>query len=107
MPGYQEPIGEHTPAWLYPVDYGKENKVSADVLILGGGIAGCHAAINAAKKGARVVVVEKAATIKSGSGGAGVDHWHNAFTNPCSKVTPVQDNFFAASEKDSSSLCSS
>ena len=90
MVSYQEPIGEHTQAWPYPVDYGKENRVSADVLILGGGIAGCHAAINAAKTGARVVVVEKAATIKSGSGGAGVDHWHNAFTNPCSKVTPEE-----------------
>ncbi len=59
MVDYQEPIGEHTPAWPYPVDYGKEHHVSADVLILGGGIAGCHAAINAAKKGARVVVVDR------------------------------------------------
>jgi len=38
-------------AWPYPVNYGKENEVKADVLILGGGIAGCHAAINAAKAG--------------------------------------------------------
>jgi succinate dehydrogenase/fumarate reductase flavoprotein subunit len=70
------------------VDYDKENLVSADVLVLGGGIAGCHAAINAAKRGARVAVVEKGPTVRSGSGGAGVDHWHNAFTNPCSKITP-------------------
>jgi heterodisulfide reductase subunit A-like polyferredoxin len=39
--------------WPYPVNYGKENEVSADVLILGGGIAGCHAAISAAKRGAK------------------------------------------------------
>ena len=39
--------------WPYPVNYGKENIAEADVLVLGGGIAGCHAAINAAKKGRR------------------------------------------------------
>ena len=33
------------------------------------GMAGCHAAINVAKKGARVVVVDKGAVIRSGSGG--------------------------------------
>ena len=74
--------------WPYPVYYGRKNTIETDVLILGGGISGCHAAINAARKGAKVVTVEKGATIRSGSGGAGVDHWHNAFTNPCSKVTP-------------------
>lgn len=74
--------------WPYPVNYGKEHTVEADVLVLGGGIAGCHAAINAARAGARVVIVEKGATIRSGSGGSGVDHWHGACTNPCSKVTP-------------------
>ena len=74
--------------WPYPVNYGKENEIEADVLILGGGVAGCHAAINAAKRGAKVVVVEKGAVIRSGSGGAGVDHWHAACTNPCSKVSP-------------------
>ena len=76
--------------WPYPVSYGKENEVEADVLILGGGVAGCHAAINAARAGAKVVLVEKGATIRSGSGGAGVDHWHGALTNPCSKITPEE-----------------
>lgn len=41
----------HAVTWPYKVSYGKENVVDADVLILGGGIAGCHAAINAAKRG--------------------------------------------------------
>jgi succinate dehydrogenase/fumarate reductase flavoprotein subunit len=76
--------------WPYPVAYGKENEVEADILILGGGVAGCHAAISAAKRGAKVVVVEKGAVIRSGGGGAGVDHWHGACTNPCSKVTPEE-----------------
>lgn len=88
MSFYDESTGEGAPAWPYPVSYGKENEVTADVLVIGGGIAGCHAAINAARKGASVVVVEKGATKWSGSGGAGIDHWGSALTNPCSNATP-------------------
>jgi len=76
--------------WPYPVNYGKENEDAADVLVLGGGIAGCHAAISAAKRGAKVIVVDKGAVIRSGLGGTGVDHWHLACTNPCSKITPEE-----------------
>jgi succinate dehydrogenase/fumarate reductase flavoprotein subunit len=76
--------------WPYPVNYGKENEDSSDVLIIGGGIAGCHAAISAVKRGAKVAVVEKASVIRSGAGGDGVDHWHLACTNPCSKITPTE-----------------
>ena len=65
-------------------------RVSADVLVLGGGIAGCWAAIGAAKRGAKVVLVEKGATIASGAGGSGCDHWESAATNPCSRVTPEE-----------------
>jgi len=77
-----------TTPWPYPTNYGKENEVTADVIILGGGIAGCHAAVHAARRGAKVVIVDKGPVIRSGSGGAGVDHWHAACTNPCSNVTP-------------------
>jgi succinate dehydrogenase/fumarate reductase flavoprotein subunit len=83
-------LWKNAPKWPYPVNYGRENEVSADVLIIGGGIAGCHAAISAAQKGVRVAVVDKAAVIRSGSGGAGVDHWGSAYTNPCSKITPEE-----------------
>ena len=76
--------------WPYPINYEKENRVEADVLVLGGGIAGCHAAISAAKRGAKVVLVDKGAVRRSGSGGAGVDHWHLACTNPCSRITPEE-----------------
>ncbi|MDW8003025.1 MAG: FAD-dependent oxidoreductase [Deltaproteobacteria bacterium] len=76
--------------WPYPVRYGKENWIDVDVLVVGGGIAGCHAAISAAKMGVRVAVVEKAATKWSGNGGAGVDHWQAACTNPCCKITPEE-----------------
>jgi succinate dehydrogenase/fumarate reductase flavoprotein subunit len=85
-----EPKYIHLVDWPYPVIYGKENQIVTDVLVLGGGIAGCHAAINAARKGARVVVAEKGAVIRSGSGGAGVDHWHMACSNPCSKISPEE-----------------
>jgi succinate dehydrogenase/fumarate reductase flavoprotein subunit len=77
------------PEWPYPVNYGKENEIACDVLIVGGGVAGCHAAISAARRGAKVVVAERGYAKRSGAGGAGVDHWHGAVTNPCSKVTPL------------------
>jgi len=74
--------------WPYPVNYGKETEVSGDVLIIGSGMAGCFAAISAAKKGARVIAVDKASIKISGSGGTGVDHFHFACTNPCCTVPP-------------------
>ncbi len=80
---FQEATGRGANAWPYPVNYGKENEYAADVLIVGAGIAGCHAAINAAKRGMKVAVVEKGATVHSGCSGAGVDHWGAAYGNPC------------------------
>jgi succinate dehydrogenase/fumarate reductase flavoprotein subunit len=76
--------------WPYPVKYGLEHKVNTDVLILGGGLSGCSAAISAAKSGLKVALIEKGCTAHSGAGGAGIDHWHDATTNPCSKVTPEE-----------------
>lgn len=78
------------PEWPYPIRYGVQNEVSADVLVLGGGLAGCHAAISAARRGLRVVVVEKGATKRSGCAGSGIDHWEAAATNPCSKISPEE-----------------
>jgi succinate dehydrogenase/fumarate reductase flavoprotein subunit len=74
--------------WPYQVDYSCEVFVQTDVLVIGGGIAGSHAAINASKKGVSVCVVDKAAILRSGAAGAGIDHWHHCCTNPASKVTP-------------------
>ena len=76
------------PEWPYPVRYGKVNEIDTDVLIVGGGIAGCHAAVNAARQGVTVAVMEVGMTKRSGAGGSGVDHWLGACTNPCSKVKP-------------------
>lgn len=74
--------------WPYPVNYEKENEVKGDVLIVGSGIAGCHAAISAARKGAKVIAVDKSPIKISGNGGSGVDHWHLACTHPACKVPP-------------------
>ncbi len=81
---------QNIPQWPYPIKYDVQNEVTADVLVLGGGISGCFAAINAARKGARVVIVEKGATERAGAAAAGVDHWLYATTNPASKVTPEE-----------------
>jgi succinate dehydrogenase/fumarate reductase flavoprotein subunit len=78
------------PEWPYPVDYGKVNELVCDVLVIGGGLAGVRAAISAAQQGAKVVLADVGHAKRSGSGGAGVDHWHGACTNPCSKVTPEE-----------------
>jgi succinate dehydrogenase/fumarate reductase flavoprotein subunit len=77
----------HAPEWPYPLRYDEEQEIETDVLVLGGGIAGCWAAISAARKGVKVVMVEKSATIRSGAGGPGVDHWNDCCNNPLSKVS--------------------
>ena len=77
-------LGLDAVKWPYPVRYGKENEVDADVLVLGGGPAGCMAAISAARAGARVVLVDKGHPKRSGGGG--VDHWLNT-PNPASGIT--------------------
>lgn len=77
-------------SWPYEAKINSETRMDADVLVLGGGIAGCMAAIAAAKKGQKVILVEKGATKRSGAGGSGCDHWESAATNPCSKVSPEE-----------------
>ena len=79
--------GKPTP-WPYPIRYDKEQEIECDVLIIGGGIAGCWAAISAARTGAKVALVDKADVIRSGSGGPGCDHWCVTPANPHSKVDP-------------------
>lgn len=81
------------PAWPYPVEYGQETTEEADVLVVGGGLSGCFAAVHAAKRGASVIVLEKGATIRSGAAGTGIDHWMFCATNPASALTP--DEMFA------------
>jgi succinate dehydrogenase/fumarate reductase flavoprotein subunit len=52
----------------------KRTVVESDVLVIGGGLAGCMAAIRAREMGAEVVIAEKADTRRSGCASTGVDH---------------------------------
>lgn len=81
---------EYGYSWPYANEVGEEEIITSDVLVLGGGLAGCYAAIAAARKGQSVAVVEKGAAERSGAAGTGFDHWESACTNPCSKVTPEE-----------------
>ena len=76
------------PKWPYPIRFGEEREIETDVLVIGGGIAGCWAAISAARQGVKVALLEKGDVSRSGSGGPGCDHWCNAPANPLSRVDP-------------------
>lgn len=49
-----------------------DEHISADVLVLGGGLAGCFAAIKAAEEGVKVALFEKADIRRSGNGATGL-----------------------------------
>ena len=53
----------------------KTEKIEADVLCVGGGIAGLMAAIRASELGMSVVISEKGNTARSGEARAGNDHF--------------------------------
>ncbi|MEE0740839.1 MAG: FAD-dependent oxidoreductase [Emergencia sp.] len=76
--------------WPYANELGQEEHYDCDVLVLGGGLAGCFAAIAAARKGKSVILMEKGTTARAGSAGTGFDHWESACTNPCSKISPKE-----------------
>ena len=48
--------------------------IETDVLVVGGGLAGCMAAIKASEYDTRVTIAEKANTVSSGCAGTGIDH---------------------------------
>ena len=90
MAGSEELSATNAVEWPYQINYDKENEVNTDVLVLGGGLAGCFAAIGTARKGAKVTIVEKAATIRSGCAGGGMDHWQEIFIPGVTKVSAEQ-----------------
>lgn len=71
--------------WPYPVNYGAEKEVYADVLVLGGGLAGSYAAVAAARKGLKTVLVDKSDVRHSGCAGSGIDHY-SCPSNPACKI---------------------
>lgn len=76
--------------WPYAVDYDKETRLSCDVLVLGGGLSGCFAAIKAAERGQKVILVDKGCVKRSGAAGSGIDHWMDCPSNPASRVSPEE-----------------
>ena len=44
--------------WPYANEIGQEETITSDVLVLGGGLSGCFAAIAAARRGLSVTLVE-------------------------------------------------
>ena len=74
--------------WQYPIHYEEVTEIESDVLVLGGGVSGCFAAIAAAKKGLKVTLVEKGCVKHSGAAGSGVDHWMDCPGNPASRISP-------------------
>lgn len=59
------------------MDITKTTVVETDVLVIGGGIAGCVVACRAYDKGLKVSLVEKAHTSRSGCAGMGIDHYES------------------------------
>jgi len=53
--------------------------IETDVLVVGGGIAGCPAAAKAAEHGLKVTLAEKSKTDRSGSSAQGIDHYAGSF----------------------------
>jgi len=72
-------------------------ELSADVLVVGGGLAGTNAAMGAAEKGASVIVAYKSNIDRSGDIGGGVDHFL-AYLNT-NEEWDTQDAFLKYVEK--------
>lgn len=71
--------------WPYANEFGQTEIVESDVVVLGGGLAGCFAAIAAAERGQKVVLVEKGRDEAPRSAGTGFDHWESGLYDPCSQ----------------------
>ncbi|MCL5959858.1 MAG: FAD-dependent oxidoreductase [Chloroflexi bacterium] len=52
-----------------------ETRIDTDVLVIGGGLAGCFAALKAAERGVKVTLLEKANVAHSSSNATGIDHF--------------------------------
>jgi len=83
-------MSEKSYRWPYPLEWNETETVETDVLVVGGGVAGCFAALGAAATGASVALVEKGASASSGAGGSGCDHWECAASNPYSRISPEE-----------------
>lgn len=88
---FQSNRGNEVLKWPYPVHYEKTIRIDTDVLVIGGGLAGCCAGIAAARRGECVTVCDKAPIKKSGCGGAGMDHWNTVLESPDSPMSTEEN----------------
>jgi heterodisulfide reductase subunit A-like polyferredoxin len=54
----------YAPVWPHPLRYDKQQEIKTGVLMLGGGISGCWAAISAPRPGVMVAMLETSAAGK-------------------------------------------
>lgn len=71
----------------YEVEY-----LEADVLVVGGGLAGCTAALQAREEGADVLLLEAGNTYRSGNAGSGLDHIFSYVPEVHEKVGYTRDD---------------
>ena len=86
--------------WPYQNETNILEEEACDVLVLGGGLSGCFAAIAAAQRGQKVILLEKGAAHRSGAAGSGFDHWEMACTNPGCTVSPEEMVYALEEEQD-------
>ncbi len=96
--GYQpgldvsEALDGHRPYHIYPTVRQESNDLpiwgAYDVIVVGGGSAGAPAAIGAARKGAKVLVIE-ALGILGGVGTNGIGHFYQGYTHGFAMEYPV------------------
>lgn len=67
-----------------------EEVIETDVLIIGGGLGGCMAAIKAREHNVKVVIIDKAAIKRSGEGGQGIDHYGFIAHPKINDITPQE-----------------
>lgn len=73
--------------------------LSCDVLVIGGGLAGCMAALHAREKGASVILVEKSAVQRSGAAASGLDHARGVYpVEECGTADEFAESFMGQSE---------
>jgi succinate dehydrogenase/fumarate reductase flavoprotein subunit len=66
--------------------------IETDVLIIGGGVAGCACAIKARENNLDVTLFEKANTVRSGSAGIGIDHHGGPFPRDGMSVIKIVED---------------
>lgn len=99
MDFYEYTRKNEIPQWPYEIEYGDETWDSADVVVIGGGLSGCFAAMHAARRGCSVILLEKGATVRSGAGGMGTDHWMFCASDPACKPG-IKEIFHVFAESD-------